>query len=139
MGGVRPRPKLALMGSKAAKRRDAAIKALAAALEQFYPEHAGDVLCPTCLRRHPATNVDRWLTEAHILPRSAGGSLSTILCDRCNGPFGTRRDKWFSKGLVAAVISRNKLLTKRSFRFTTQAIVLLLTKIAVMTTNSSGL
>src|SRR5688572_22256024 len=86
------------MGSRAAKRRQATIRELAGAVELFYPERAGKVLCPTCLRWLPVnTSID--LTDAHILPRSADGRLSTVLCRRCNGVFGTRRDKWLGEYL----------------------------------------
>ena len=39
----------------------------------------------------------RNITEAHVIPQAAGGSLSTYLCRRCNSLFGSRQDKWFGE------------------------------------------
>ena len=65
-------------------------------LGKFYPEAAGHYLCPTCLRHVPLSQPEE-ITIAHILPRAAGGGLTTLLCKRCNSTFGSRQDRWMGE------------------------------------------
>jgi len=71
---------------------------IARSLAWFYPECTDEFLCPTCLTRVRVANADR-ITIAHILPRSAGGGLTTLLCASCNSGFGSRQDKWIGEHL----------------------------------------
>ncbi len=69
---------------------------LARSLEQFFPGLTDHFMCPTCLRRIPLCNRDE-ISEAHIIPRAAGGRAKTYLCTRCNSQFGAQQDKWFGE------------------------------------------
>jgi hypothetical protein len=87
------------MGAGSRRKREARIARLVADVERFYPERQGQFLCPTCLRWFVPGEF-RALSDAHILPASAGGKQSTILCwQHCNGRFGRTRDKWLSEYL----------------------------------------
>jgi len=72
------------------------LKMLANNLSIFKPEYVDHFLCPTCLDVIPIKR-EMEITEAHIIPKSAGGKLKTYLCDRCNHSFGTNQDKWFGE------------------------------------------
>jgi hypothetical protein len=67
-------------------------------LESFCPALKGHFMCPICLTVIPLTDKKR-ITKAHIFPEAAGGKLNTFLCDKCNGFFGSRQDKWFGEYL----------------------------------------
>jgi hypothetical protein len=74
------------------------LKRLEAALQRFYPECSEQFLCPICLIRIPTIERQR-ISVAHILPKSARGGLSTLLCRTCNSTFGAKQDKWFGEYL----------------------------------------
>jgi hypothetical protein len=80
------------------KSRDIIVKCLAASLQQFYPEFAGSWMCPTCLRVIPCLQREE-VSEAHIVPESAGGRITTVLCRPCNSQFGAQQDRWFGEAL----------------------------------------
>lgn len=65
-------------------------------LQVFYPSLKNHFMCPTCLRKIPL-NEKHNISEAHIIPNSAGGKLKTYLCRDCNSMFGTKQDKWFGE------------------------------------------
>lgn len=75
------------------------LKSFAEKLESFYSECSGSFMCPTCLRTIAITQTEQ-ITEAHILPRAAGGTLTTLLCKACNSDFGRQQDKWFGEHLL---------------------------------------
>lgn len=65
-------------------------------LESFFPEYKGMFMCPTCLDVIPINNLGA-ISEAHIIPKAAGGKLKTFLCTKCNSTFGANQDKWFGE------------------------------------------
>jgi hypothetical protein len=65
-------------------------------LEMFHPEHKNSFMCPTCLSVIPTANPAK-ISEAHIVPKSAGGKLKTFICKKCNSKFGAKQDKWFGE------------------------------------------
>lgn len=67
-------------------------------IHRFYQEVENSFMCPTCLRLIPVDNMEM-ISEAHILPRVAGGRLTTLACRSCNSTFGHRQDKWFGEYL----------------------------------------
>jgi len=67
-------------------------------VEKFYPELREVFICPICLRRRPVDDISE-ITQAHILPKAAGGRWTTLLCRRCDNTFGTHQDKWFGEYL----------------------------------------
>ena len=71
---------------------------LSASLARFDPKYQGHFVCPTCLRAISVAD-QKQITKAHIIPRSAGGRLVTLICSRCNSAFGSRQDKWFGEYL----------------------------------------
>jgi len=78
------------------KKRDRALRRLARHLRSFYPELFNHFVCPTCLARIPLAEISR-VSEAHIVPKAAGGRLVTYLCRDCNSNFGSQQDKWFGE------------------------------------------
>ena len=71
---------------------------LAKSLTTFYPTLDGHFMCPTCITAFPASERSR-ITEAHIVPRAAGGSLKTYVCKDCNDKFGSNQDRWLGEYL----------------------------------------
>jgi hypothetical protein len=80
------------------KRKDRWIAAAARSVQYFYPELADTFICPTCLEHIPVSQKNR-ISEAHILPRAAGGRVTTLLCRRCNNTFGKDQDVWLGEYL----------------------------------------
>lgn len=79
-------------------------------LEMFHPEHKNSFMCPTCLSIIPAANLGH-ISEAHIVPKSAGGKLKTFLCKKCNSMFGAKQDKWFGEIIRIANDKKKTLFT----------------------------
>jgi len=67
-------------------------------LRSFCPELNNHFMCPTCLTGIPLNRRDQ-ISEAHIIPKAAGGTFKTYLCDKCNSYFGRKQDKWFGEYL----------------------------------------
>lgn len=65
-------------------------------LEHFFPEFKDHFMCPTCLRKIPISRVES-ISEAHVIPKAAGGKFKTLICRKCNSDFGTKQDKWFGE------------------------------------------
>lgn len=76
------------------KRRE--LEVLASSLASFCTGISDQFRCPVCLIDTPLVD-DRKITDAHIIPQAAGGTLSTYLCQSCNSLFGSRQDKWFGE------------------------------------------
>ncbi len=72
------------------------LRMLAKNLEVFYPELNNHFMCPTCLKKIPLVGKSE-ISEAHIIPKIAGGKLKTYLCRDCNSFFGKEQDKWFGE------------------------------------------
>jgi hypothetical protein len=73
------------------------LRRLTQSLALFYPELAGQFMCPTCLRTYPVAQPDK-ISDGHIIPRAAGGGIFTPICkEKCNDVFGARQDKWFGE------------------------------------------
>jgi len=70
----------------------------AVSVEQFYPGCVNQFICPTCLSRIDISQHEL-VTDAHVIPKAAGGRLTTVLCKACNDKFGTRQDKWLGEHL----------------------------------------
>lgn len=60
----------------------------------FFPEHKNCFMCPTCMRVIRLCDIEK-ISEAHIIPKAAGGKLKTFICKDCNSMFGYKQDKWF--------------------------------------------
>lgn len=65
-------------------------------LEHFYPELKDHFMCPICLNKMPISRVES-ISEAHIIPKAAGGKFKTLICRKCNSDFGAKQDKWFGE------------------------------------------
>lgn len=74
------------------------LREVARAVQAFYPELTGIFICPTCLRHYPISR-PKEISNAHILPRAAKGTIKTYLCRSCNSRFGAGQDKWFAEYL----------------------------------------
>lgn len=95
-------------GSKAYKLK--ILKMLSENLKVFKPDYAEHFLCPICLEAIPLKRYEE-ISEAHIIPKAAGGNLKTYLCKRCNNTFGTRQDKWFGEFLKTVDPEKPKLFS----------------------------
>jgi hypothetical protein len=84
---------------------------LSQSLQRFYPERANQFLCPTCLRSIPISDRHR-ISDAHIVPRAAGGRLTTLACTSCNSTFGHIQDKWLGE-FLRLTASKGSLLHTR--------------------------
>lgn len=91
------------------------ISELARSFALFHPQFAGHFLCPTCLNSIPGDQPDE-ISEAHVIPRVAGGTLKTLICRRCNSTFGTRQDKWFGEYLRLRRDGQQSVLNTRLTR-----------------------
>lgn len=67
-------------------------------LKVFRPDLRGVFLCPVCFKEIPLAHKSK-ISEAHIIPKAAKGTLKTFLCTKCNSAFGTKQDKWFGEFL----------------------------------------
>jgi hypothetical protein len=65
-------------------------------LGAFYPELNGHFMCPTCLQVFPLDQRSK-ISDAHIVPLSAGGGEKTYACKKCNSQFGSKQDKWMGE------------------------------------------
>jgi len=74
------------------------LRMLSSNLEYFFPDLRDHFLCPICLTAIPLHKKER-ISEAHVIPKAAGGELKTYLCDKCNSLFGRKQDKWFGEHL----------------------------------------
>lgn len=70
------------------------LKMLSAHLEAFFPHLHDYFMCPLCLTPIPLQEKSK-ISEAHIIPKAAGGTLKTYLCAGCNKILGAKQDKWF--------------------------------------------
>lgn len=68
----------------------------AAHIKHLRPDLECHFLCPTCLKTFPIKQAER-ISEAHIIPEAAGGTLKTYICVNCNSTFGAKQDKWFGE------------------------------------------
>ena len=93
------------------ERKAQLLSKLSRSFSAFYPALANRFACPTCLRNFPTSAIAS-ASEAHIVPQSAGGKASTILCRDCNSRFGSRQDKWFGEHLHLRANKRPLLATR---------------------------
>lgn len=89
------------MGKRSKERQKRArlqrLRELALHLTALEPDIRDSFMCPVCRRVIPLHDEEE-ITDAHIVPKAAGGVASTFLCKRtCNSPFGARQDKWFGE------------------------------------------
>lgn len=78
-------------------------------LRELIPEDDNTFMCPTCLCRINFAKFEL-ISDAHIIPKYAGGNIITFLCKKCNTEFGGKQDKWFGD-FLKSVSSRNKFLS----------------------------
>lgn len=88
------------MGKQSKQRQKEArrqkLRKLASHLTALEPGITDSFRCPVCPRVIPLLE-EGSITDAHIVPKVAGGRASTFLCKGCNSTFGTRQDKWFGE------------------------------------------
>jgi len=84
------------------------LRMLSENLEMFYPEHKNSFMCSACFSVIPISNLDQ-ISQAHIVPKSAGGKLKTFLCKKCNSRFGAKQDKWFGEIIKIANDKKSSL------------------------------
>jgi hypothetical protein len=84
----------------------------AANLHAHRPELREHFLCPTCLTVIPLQEKHR-ISEAHIIPKAAGGTAETYLGKKCNDRFGSRQDKWLGEWVRLAKDPARSLLSTK--------------------------
>jgi len=94
--------------AKSAKNRIANM--LSKNLRMFFPNLRAHFMCPTCLAKFPVGDKNR-ISEAHIIPKAAGGKLKTLLCTKCNNRFGSNQDKWFGELIKIAKAPHSSVLS----------------------------
>jgi len=52
------------------------------------------------------------ISEAHIIPKAAGGNIKTFLCRKCNSILGSKQDKWFGELIRLIEAKENIIQTK---------------------------
>lgn len=86
------------------------IKMLSENLSMFFPDLHAYFMCPTCLIKFPISYKDG-ISEAHIIPKAAGGTIKTLLCTECNNYFGSNQDKWFGELIRIANSDRQSVFS----------------------------
>lgn len=82
------------MTSKKRKKREKLYSIYSDNLSIYCPHISNQFLCPLCRELFTKLDLDNnEITEAHIIPKSVGGRLSTITCKKCNNDLGTRYDR----------------------------------------------
>src|SRR5687768_14765114 len=76
--------------------KDVVLEGLVQHLCRFDSELTDHFICPICLDTIPVSDRSK-ISEAHIIPKSAGGSMWTLACSKCNSEAGTTFDKWFGE------------------------------------------
>ncbi len=81
-------------------------------LAHFHPDIKNHFMCPTCLKKIPIAEVDS-ISEAHIIPKAAGGTFKTLLCRKCNSVFGSKQDKWFGELVRLSQSEKSSIMETR--------------------------
>lgn len=81
---------------KKSDKKTIVLERIAQNLRVFYPELSQHFMCPTCLSVLSLTERSK-ISEAHIVPRAARGSLKTFICTSCNSKFGANQDRWLGE------------------------------------------
>lgn len=79
-------------------RKIAAIRKLCASSFIFSGAPPFQFLCPLCETRYDSSDLAN-ITEGHIIPKAANGTVWVFICKRCNSSAGTDVDKWFGEYL----------------------------------------
>lgn len=98
-----------------AKRKDEVLLRISSNASKFDTSYDKSFVCPACLRLTPLKSASK-ISEAHILPRSAGGSLKTYLCGTCNSYFGSNQDAWFGEYLYLLGSGKGLFATRKQPR-----------------------
>lgn len=76
--------------------KEKSLRMLSKNSEAIFPDLKDFFICPTCLDKIPLKE-SHMVSEAHIIPKAAGGKLKTYICKDCNSRFGAKQDKWFGE------------------------------------------
>jgi len=99
------------MAKPSKKKNQRYLESLSANLRYFYPKFSNILMCPVCFRKIDIRN-KKEISDAHIIPKAAGGNRKTILCRRCNSHFGSKQDKWFGE-LIRIIKSEENIVQTR--------------------------
>lgn len=76
--------------------RATALRELSQELCRFDMSFRGKFRCPTCFQDFSTASSGDDITEEHVIPKSVGGKLTTLLCKACNSRFGHQQTRWLS-------------------------------------------
>ena len=78
-------------------RRKRKFDEMAADLSTVLAGKANKILCPLCLREFEESDIEENLTEEHVIPSSAGGTITTLACRTCNSECGNDIDSHLAR------------------------------------------
>ena len=78
-------------------RRKRKFDEMAADLSKVLAGKANVILCPLCLKEFEESDVEKNLTEEHVIPSSAAGRITTLTCRTCNSECGSEIDSHFAR------------------------------------------
>ncbi len=68
-------------------------------------------MCPVCFKKIDIRKSNE-ISDAHIIPKAAGGNRKTFLCKKCNSDFGSKQDKWFGEFIRLIESKKNIVQTQ---------------------------
>ena len=95
------------------KKRYKIARKLSEDLCKFDKSLYGKFMCPVCTELYDVGDKNN-ITDAHIIPESAGGKELTLLCRSCNSKLGSKQDKWFSEFLNIIMDEGKTILSAKS-------------------------
>jgi hypothetical protein len=99
------------MAKSSKKKRRRYLELLSANLRFFYPKLSNKFMCPVCFKKIDLGDNNE-ISDAHIIPRAAGGNRKAFLCRKCNSDFGSKQDKWFGELIRLTESKENIVQTK---------------------------
>lgn len=85
-------------------------------LEFMCPETKDKFMCPACLKLYRFDDAAN-ISDAHIIPKAAGGKELTLLCTPCNSKFGNNQDRWFGEWLILWLDEKNTICSAEKKKY----------------------
>lgn len=86
------------MSSRGAELRKQLFEKMAADLSTVLAGKANVILCPLCMRDFGLDDLEsKQLDIEHVIPKSAGGTVLTLTCKKCNSECGSEIDSHFAR------------------------------------------
>jgi len=107
------------MSSNAQEHRELLFNIYSQNLSEVVPGSTDTFRCPICLKDFDRSALagDQVLTLGHIIPKNAGGHMTTLECSECNSKIGSKYDSHVSNMRGAIAWAHREVGTKRLVRF----------------------